>query len=61
MFRARHVAFSLAILGVSASLRIDFAHARGQALYRQIHHASARGKASALVRMVDENPEGRRP
>jgi len=41
MFRVRHVAFSLAILGVAASLPIDFAHARGQALYRHIHHASA--------------------
>src|SRR5215470_5567368 len=44
MFRVRHVAFSLAILRVAASLPIDFAHARGQALYRHIHHASAGGR-----------------
>jgi hypothetical protein len=44
MFRVRHVVFSLAILGVAASLPIDFAHARGQAIYRHIHHASAGGR-----------------
>jgi hypothetical protein len=61
MFRVRHVAFSLAILGVAASLPIDFAHARGQAPLPAHPSRVSRGKASALVRMVDENPEGRRP
>ena len=40
MFRVRHIAFSLAIVGVAASLPTDLAHARGQALKRHIHSAS---------------------
>jgi hypothetical protein len=40
MFRVRHIAFSLAILGVAASLPIDLAHARGHALKRHTHSAS---------------------
>jgi hypothetical protein len=44
MSRVRCIAFSLAILGVAGSLPIDFARARGQALYRHVHHASAGGR-----------------
>jgi hypothetical protein len=40
MFRVRYIAFSLAIVGVAASLPTDLAHARGQALKRHIHSAS---------------------
>src|SRR5262245_57193371 len=44
MFRVRLIVFSLAIVGVAASLPTDFAHARGQALKRHIHSGSLGGK-----------------
>jgi hypothetical protein len=59
MFRVRHIAFSLAIVGVAASLPTDLAHARGQALKRHPFRIIGE-KACAVVRMVDEDPEGRR-
>jgi hypothetical protein len=39
MFKVRHIAFSLAILGITASFPLDLAHARGHALYRHTHYA----------------------
>jgi hypothetical protein len=44
MFRVRHIAFSLALLGIAASLPIDRAQARGHALYRHTHHALVGGR-----------------
>ena len=60
MFRVRHFAFSLAIIGVVGSLPIDFACQGAGPLPAHPSRVS-RGKASALVRMVDENPKGGGP